>query len=306
MFRTSRLAVPCQYSASGHQASSSKHTRSQSRETVPLIHFLAAWKFLPNVFQRVLHTVERGYKIQFGSRPPLFNGVFPTLVGPEQDLVMKQEVDTLLRKEAIEVVPSSRQRVRVLLPLLHHFEEGRGVASNSRYEIIEPLSHETQVQDTYFQASHVSYQIRGLVCDDRSERRLLPYIHSSSTPEVPKVCFQGQSIPISSSSVWPSTLTLHFHEVCGYSSGSLANPGHLHTELHGRLIDSSSIRAVSSLASRCHSRSHERIGVKAKRKEKCTSTVQFLQYRGPLIWAWCGIRPRYRHVCLLLVLSRSS
>ncbi len=53
----------------------------------------------------VLHTVERGYKIQFGSHPPLFNGVFPTMVGLEQALVTEQEVDTLLRKEAIEVVP---------------------------------------------------------------------------------------------------------------------------------------------------------------------------------------------------------
>ncbi len=55
--------------------------------------------------QWVLHTVAKGYKIQFGSRPPLFNRVFPTLVGPKQALVMEQEVDALLRKEAIEVVP---------------------------------------------------------------------------------------------------------------------------------------------------------------------------------------------------------
>ncbi len=48
---------------------------------VPLVHFLAAWKPLPNVSQWVLHTVERGYKIQFGSRPPLFSGVFPTPCG---------------------------------------------------------------------------------------------------------------------------------------------------------------------------------------------------------------------------------
>ncbi len=71
----------------------------------PLVHSLAAWKLLPNVYQSVLHTVERGYKIQFGSCPHLFNEVFPTLVGPEQALVMEQEVDTLLRMEAIEVVP---------------------------------------------------------------------------------------------------------------------------------------------------------------------------------------------------------
>ncbi|KAI2651994.1 Transposon Ty3-G Gag-Pol polyprotein [Labeo rohita] len=72
---------------------------------VPLVDHLAAWKLLPNVSAWVLHTVERGYRIQFGAPPPLFNGVSPTLVGPEQGLVMEQEVATLLRKEAIEVVP---------------------------------------------------------------------------------------------------------------------------------------------------------------------------------------------------------
>ncbi|KAI2647410.1 Transposon Ty3-G Gag-Pol polyprotein [Labeo rohita] len=67
--------------------------------------YLAAWKLLPNVSAWVLRTVEKGYAIQFGAPPPPFDGVFPTLVGPEQALVMEQEVETLLRKEAIEVVP---------------------------------------------------------------------------------------------------------------------------------------------------------------------------------------------------------
>ncbi len=89
---------------------------------------------------------------------------------------------------------------------------------------------------------------------------------------------------------------------CGCSSGSLATPEHPHTKLHRWLVDSSSIRVISSSALRYRSRSHERLGVKAKRKEMC----YFLQYRGSLIWAWCGIRPSCRHVCLLLVPSRSS
>ncbi|MCI4395880.1 hypothetical protein PGIGA_G00197280 [Pangasianodon gigas] len=72
---------------------------------IPLVGYLAAWKLLLNVSQWVLHTVERGYRIQFGSPPPRFCGILPTLVGPEQALVMEQEVNTLLRKEAIEVVP---------------------------------------------------------------------------------------------------------------------------------------------------------------------------------------------------------
>ncbi|KAL0154783.1 hypothetical protein M9458_049046, partial [Cirrhinus mrigala] len=78
------------------------HTNPEAglERLVPLVDYLAAWKLLPNVSAWVLCTVERRYHIQFGAPPPPFNGVFP-----EQGLVMEQEVDTLLRKEAIKVVP---------------------------------------------------------------------------------------------------------------------------------------------------------------------------------------------------------
>ncbi len=69
---------------------------------VPLVDYSAAWKLLPNVSRWVMHTVEQGYR---GTLLPPFNGVTNMLVGPEQALVMEQEVSTLLRKEAIEVVP---------------------------------------------------------------------------------------------------------------------------------------------------------------------------------------------------------
>ncbi|KAI2644689.1 Retrovirus-related Pol polyprotein from transposon 17.6 [Labeo rohita] len=67
-------------------------------------NYLAAWKLLPNVSAWVLRTVERGYRNQFGAPPPPFYGI-STVVSPEQGLVMEQEVETLLRKEATEVVP---------------------------------------------------------------------------------------------------------------------------------------------------------------------------------------------------------
>ncbi|KAI2645311.1 Transposon Ty3-G Gag-Pol polyprotein [Labeo rohita] len=75
------------------------------KRLVPLVDHLAAWKLLPNVSAWVPRTVERGYRIQFGAPPAPFVRVSPTLVGPEQGLVMEQEVVSLLRKEAIEVVP---------------------------------------------------------------------------------------------------------------------------------------------------------------------------------------------------------
>ncbi len=71
----------------------------------PLVDYLAAWKLLPNVSSWVLQTVEKGYRIQFGAPPPPFKGLFLTSTNPEQALVLEQEVSSLLRKEAIEVVP---------------------------------------------------------------------------------------------------------------------------------------------------------------------------------------------------------
>ncbi len=93
---------------SGHRSSSSKHTRGQSREA-PLVDCLAAWKLLPNVSRWVLQIVEKGYRIQFGAPPPPFKGLFITRVSPEQALVLEQEVSSLSRKEAIEVVPPLRE-----------------------------------------------------------------------------------------------------------------------------------------------------------------------------------------------------
>lgn len=62
------------------------------------------------VSQWVLFTVEHGYKIQFCARPPRFNGIAPTIVKPEQALVMEQEVLALLIKGAIErVLPLDRE-----------------------------------------------------------------------------------------------------------------------------------------------------------------------------------------------------
>ncbi|KAL0165789.1 hypothetical protein M9458_037633, partial [Cirrhinus mrigala] len=76
-----------------------------AQTTPEAIDHLAEWKLLPNVSVWVLYTVERDYRIQFGAPPPLFNRVSPTLVGPEQGLVMEKKIVSFLRKKAIEVVP---------------------------------------------------------------------------------------------------------------------------------------------------------------------------------------------------------
>ncbi|KAI2647585.1 Protein P [Labeo rohita] len=144
---------------------------------VPLVDHLAAWKLLPNVSAWVLHTVERGYRIQFGASPPPFNGVFPTLVGPEQGLVMEQEVATLLRKEAIEVVP--------------------------------PQFRESGFYSRYFIVPKKDGGLRPIL-DLRLLNRSVMRLKFRMLTEVPEVCFQGRSLPISGSSFRSSTLPRTF------------------------------------------------------------------------------------------------
>ncbi len=70
-----------------------------------------------------MHTVKQGYR---GALTPPFNADTPTLVGPEQALVMEQEVNTL-EEGGHRGGPSSRQRVQVLQPYI--IVPGKGVAS---------------------------------------------------------------------------------------------------------------------------------------------------------------------------------
>ncbi|KAK3512221.1 hypothetical protein QTP70_001105 [Hemibagrus guttatus] len=71
----------------------------------PLSDNLAAWKLLPGVSQWVLDTIKKGYRIQFATHPPHFQGVLPTIISTHQISLLQEEHLSLLRKGAIEHVP---------------------------------------------------------------------------------------------------------------------------------------------------------------------------------------------------------
>ncbi len=66
------------------------------------------------------------------------------------------------------------------------------------------------------------------------------------------------------------------------SPGASSASGHSHSELHRRLVDSSSVASGGSSASRCRSCPHEGVGVTAKRKEECafSTTEDHIPWRG--------------------------
>ncbi len=177
------------------------------------------------------HCREREYKIQFGSRPPLFNWGFPTLVGPEQALVMEQEVATFLRKEAIEVIPPL---VREYGFYIRYFivskKDGR----------LRPILDLQLLKCSVMRLKFKMLTIKQVVSQIRSEDWFVTIdlkdacFPSPTFPIKGSFCglFWGQRVTISGSSLRPCTLTPHFHKVCGYCAGSSGTPGHPHTPPH--------------------------------------------------------------------------
>ncbi len=150
-------------------------------------------------------------------------------MGPEQALVLEQEVNTLLRKGAIEVVP----------PL------DRESGFYSWYFIVpkkdgglRPILDLRLLNRSVMRLKFKMLTVKQVVSQIRSEDWFVTidlkdaYFHPSQSQEVPEVCVQEQSLPISGFSLRPSNLTPYFHEVCGCCSGSSATPGHPHTQLH--------------------------------------------------------------------------
>ncbi len=240
---------------------------------VPLVEFLTAWKLLPNISHWVLQTIRKGYQIQFGSRPPRFMGVLSTEVAPQQVLAMEQEIKALLKKEAIEYVPHSNRETGFYSRYFIVPKKDGGLRPILDLRVLNVSVLKLKFKNVNFETNHVTDQIRGLVCHDRSQGRILSHIHPSVSQEVPEVRFWGQSIPVSGSSIRPSIITPHFHEMRRCSPGASSPSGYSHYELHRRLVDSSSVASVGSSASRCRSCPHGKIGVTAKRQEKCAFSI---------------------------------
>ena len=271
-----RPVVPCRCAVTGHCVCSANYSRSQPREAGTLSRFFGRVEKPSKRIsvgpadsrKRLRYTVQvSSTSIQGG---PTHSG------GPRAGSGIGTGGKNSFAQGGYRTSSPSQQGVRLLQPVLHSSEEGWGVASNFRSAPAKSNSREAQVQNAYTQTDRVTNQIRGLVCHDRSKGRLLPRVHPSTTQEVPEVRFRGRSLPISGSSVRPSSLSQNVYEMHGCSSGSAATPGHPHFKLYRRLVDSSSIGASGGSTSRCRSRSYQETGVEAQCQEKCAiSTTEY-------------------------------
>ncbi len=147
----------------------------------------------------------------------------------------------LLEKGAIEDAPHSNRETGLYSQYFIVPKKDGGVASHFRSSSSERLRHATQVQNVNFETNRATDPIRGLVCHNRSQGRILPHIHHSVSQEVPEVRSWGQSIPILGSSIWPSIITLHFHEMRRCGPGASSSSEYSQNGLHRGLVDFSSV-----------------------------------------------------------------
>ncbi|KAI2645302.1 30S ribosomal protein S4 [Labeo rohita] len=188
-------AVSCRSSITGHRTSSSNNTRDQSRETGSLSRLFGSMETTAKcICLGPAHCTARLSDSIWCSATTFQRGL-PTLVGPEQGLVIEQEVDTLLRK-AIEVVP--------------------------------PHDRESGFYSWYF----IVLKKEGEVAF-RSEGRIPPHIHPS-TQEVPEVRIGGEAYQcrVLPSSL---ALSLRTFTKCVDELWLLWTPGHPYTVLGLRL-----------------------------------------------------------------------
>ncbi len=138
-----------------------------------------------------------------------------------------------MRKEAIKVVPSHVVEFGFYSRYFSVPRKDRGL----RHILdLRHLNHSVKKQLKFSmlaQTSHVSDQVQGLVCHDRSKR--CTCLHPSSSQEVTEVCFWGQMFTNTEFFLFGLALPPHTFTVCGCCSGSSVIPGHPHTQPHRRI-----------------------------------------------------------------------
>ncbi len=157
-------------------------------------------------------------------RKGVYGGVFHQ-GGPPAGSGNGTRSETSFRERGHRICTSLQQGNQALQPVFHISKEGWRDASHFRSSSSERLRHAAKVQNVNFETNRATDQIRGLVCHDRSQGRILPHIHPSISKEVPEVRSWGQSIPISGSSILPRIINLHFHEMRRCPRG--ATPFHI-------------------------------------------------------------------------------
>src|SRR4029434_5587658 len=170
----------------------------------------------------VLRTITAGYELQFA---PSFGGVIQSVVQQGQSHFLQKEIDSLLQKEAISVVPPEEG-------------EGRELSANTRSSCVEQSAHAVEVQNA-------DSKTNLLVHHDRPKRCLLPCPDPPQTSEISEVCVRRNSMPVPRTPVRPGSGTEGFQKVRGSSHHPITTTRFAFIQLFGRLARLCSFKSSS-------------------------------------------------------------
>ncbi len=223
------LGLPFQNVILNAQLHINPETR-ESRAAGTSSRILTAWKLLPNISHWVLQTIEKGYQYSLGlARPGLWRCFHRG--GPPAGSGNGTRSESSVREGVIEYVPHSNRETGLYSRYFIVPKKDEGLRSILDLRVLNDSVIQLKFKMLTLR-NHATDQIRGLVCHDRSQGRILPHIHPSVSQQVPEVRSWGQSIPISGSSVLPSIITPHFHEMRRCGPGTSLSSGYSHNELH--------------------------------------------------------------------------
>ncbi len=235
---------------------------------LPLSHFFHEWERLPGVSLWVFSTIRSGYTLQFGKNPP------PLRRGSPDS--SKQRLQGLCSTTGTFLPPTERsnrgstvvgRRTRVFQPLLPRSKEGRRFEAFSGSTVFEFFPLQSEVQDADDENHHVSGPRGGLVCHHRPKGCVFSHPGRSKTQEVPSVCLWREGLPIQGLGAE------NIYEMHGCCTGPFEAPGHLCTELSGRLAHSGSLQGASESSQGYCSRPHPFSWPQDERQEECAPPI---------------------------------
>lgn len=135
----------------------------------------------------VLATIDKGYRLQFPVKPPVFNGAVISVAQGESACVLKEEKASLLKKRVIRIIPMKE----------------RQQGFYSRYSVI-PKKGGNHCPIVDLQLS--PQQTKMLSCQNICQ--------GDCAQEISEICISECSIRVWENSLWLLSSSEDFHQMC--------------------------------------------------------------------------------------------
>ena len=207
--------------------------------------FLDNWKKITND-QWVLSVIEEGYKLEFSGHPPQ-TGIKQNSVQRENLNILETEVEDLLRKDAVEMVPL--QEINCVFFFLQHIfpfsQEKRKDETCYQSETPKQVSSEDSFQDGHTVKSSQSSKAKRLGDITRSQRCVSTCADILEAQKVSPFLCKQKVLPIQSSMFWSNICTKGVYQNSGSCSSTFKGTERKTSILSRRLVSSEPNKEIS-------------------------------------------------------------